>query len=157
MLSLQRLHYLIVAACVAINLFPRGQTLSFLASPAYRLGRHAVSSAWPVRSVVASLDMAANNVEILAEDDNGEDEVVEPGQMRVSEIKAELDMRSISYNDCFDKESLVERLKEARAMGKADPSILEKFNRQKVSVNAGIFAAVVPLNLLPKQIFCANI
>jgi hypothetical protein len=68
---------------VFINLSPSGQTLSFLASPAYRLGRHAVSIAWHVRSVVASLDMSADNVEILAEDDNGEDEVVKPGQMRV--------------------------------------------------------------------------
>jgi hypothetical protein len=39
---------------------------------------------------------------------------------------------------------LVERLKEARAVGKAYPSILEKFNRQKVSVKAGAFAAVAP-------------
>lgn len=52
--------------------------------------------------------------------------------MRVSEIKSELDLRGISYADCFDKESLVLRLEEARATGKADPSILEKFNKQKL-------------------------
>ena len=35
--------------------------------------------------------------------------------MRVSEIKAELQQRSVDFTDCFDKESLVQRLQEARA------------------------------------------
>ena len=64
-------------------------------------------------------------------DEEGEDEV-EPGKLRISEIKAELDLRGISYADCFDKESLILRLQEARATGKADPRILEKFNKQKL-------------------------
>lgn len=63
------------------------------------------------------------------DDKEEEEEEVEPGKMRVSEIKAELDLRQIDYSDCFDKESLVERLNEARATGRADPSILEKFNK----------------------------
>jgi hypothetical protein len=49
-----------------------------------------------------------------------------------SEIKAELDMRQISYTDCFDKESLVERLAEARSTGKANPTIIDTFNKQKL-------------------------
>jgi hypothetical protein len=61
-----------------------------------------------------------------------EDEESEPGKMRVSEIKAELSMRGIDYMDCFDKESLVLRLNEARATGKADPSILKEFNKRKL-------------------------
>jgi len=65
-------------------------------------------------------------------DDADDEEEVEPGKMRVSEIKAELDLRGISWADCFDKEALVLRLEEARATGKADPSILEKFNKQKL-------------------------
>jgi hypothetical protein len=64
--------------------------------------------------------------------DNEDEEEVPPGQMRVSEIKAELDLRQISYTDCFDKESLVERLTEARATGKANPEIIDKFNKQKI-------------------------
>lgn len=63
---------------------------------------------------------------------DGDDEEVEPGKMRVSEIKSELDMRGIKYTDCFDKESLVERLQEARAAGRADPSILNEFNKKKL-------------------------
>ena len=69
---------------------------------------------------------------MLQDDDDDEEEQVPPGQMRVSEIKAELDLRGISYADCFDKESLADRLIEARATGKADPAILDKFNRSKI-------------------------
>eukprot|EP00977_Amphora_coffeiformis_P001906 scaffold362_cov176-Amphora_coffeaeformis.AAC.32 len=68
----------------------------------------------------------------MLQDDDDEEEQVPPGQMRVSEIKAELDLRGISYADCFDKESLADRLVEARATGKANPEILDKFNRQKI-------------------------
>jgi len=69
---------------------------------------------------------------IDAFDDDDDEEEVEPGKMRVSEIKAELELREVPYADCFDKESLVKRLEEARAAGRADPSILEKFNKQKL-------------------------
>ena len=39
----------------------------------------------------------------------------EPGKMRVAEIKSELDLRGITYSDCFDKESLAQKLVKARA------------------------------------------
>lgn len=65
-------------------------------------------------------------------DDEGEDDHAPPGEMRVSEIKAELDLRKVSYNDCFDKDALVERLMEARATGKANPEILDTFNKQNL-------------------------
>ena len=64
-----------------------------------------------------------------------EDENVEPGKMRVSEIKGELELRGIGFDDCFDKESLVKRLEDARATGKADPSMLEEFNKRKLEEN----------------------
>jgi hypothetical protein len=70
---------------------------------------------------------------MLLEDDN--EDIIEPGKMRVSEIKSELDMRGVSYKDCFDKESLVERLRESRATGKADPKILIEFNKKKLEEN----------------------
>jgi hypothetical protein len=59
-------------------------------------------------------------------------EVVVPGKMRASEIKAELDIRKVGYEDCFDMESLTQRLQEARDSGKADPTILDRFNKRKV-------------------------
>ncbi len=65
-------------------------------------------------------------------DDGDIEEFVEPGTMRVSEIRSELEMRGIDYFDCFDKESLAERLIEARATGKANPEIIEKFNKAKL-------------------------
>lgn len=43
------------------------------------------------------------------------------GEMRVKEIKDELHEKAIDFSDCFDKESLVRRLKEARE-GKVAPS-----------------------------------
>jgi hypothetical protein len=66
------------------------------------------------------------------DDEDDEHEDVAPNMMRVSEIKAELDLRDVSYKDCFDKESLVQRLEEARATGKANPKIIETFNKQKL-------------------------
>mmetsp|Transcript_53650 Transcript_53650/g.64702 ORF Transcript_53650/g.64702 Transcript_53650/m.64702 type:complete len:229 (-) Transcript_53650:308-994(-) len=82
------------------------------------------------------LQMSSPSIENKNNDDDEEDEdEVEPGQMRVSEIKAELDMRGVKYDDCFDKDSLVVRLKSARSGGKADPSILENFNKQRLEAN----------------------
>lgn len=76
----------------------------------------------PWRGMRTSLRMSNTNVE-------DDDELVEPGQLKVSEIKAELKMRGVNFSDCFDKDSLVERLREARSTGKADPSILDEFNK----------------------------
>lgn len=62
--------------------------------------------------------------------DDDDDE--EPGKMKVSEIKAELNLRGVLFNDCFDKEALVSRLHEARQSGRANPEILNRFNKEKV-------------------------
>jgi len=48
--------------------------------------------------------------------------------MTVDEIVSELSLRGINYDDCTKKTSLINRLKESRATGRADPSILDKFN-----------------------------
>ena len=64
------------------------------------------------------------------DDEDDDDEVVEPGEMKLSEIKAELNMRSVDFADCFDKDSMVQKLRNARASGKADPSILKDFNNK---------------------------
>jgi hypothetical protein len=90
------------------------------------VGSRACSSATRTTTAIFS-----STAEPTRPDDDDEEEV-EPGKMRVSEIKAELDLREVSYTDCFDKESLVQRLQEARATGKADPSILQKFNKQNL-------------------------
>lgn len=66
-------------------------------------------------------------------DEEDDEEEVEPGKMRVSEITAELRLRGVEFSDCFDKESLVARLTEARASGKANPDIIDSFNKQKVT------------------------
>ena len=84
----------------------------------------------PFRSLVTLSSLGLAKVRLTTNLQSGGDDEDEmgPGNMRVSEIKAELQLRGITYADCFDKESLVARLNNARASGKADPSILEKFN-----------------------------
>lgn len=56
--------------------------------------------------------------------DTGSGQVDDPSTMRLGEIQAELKQRNISYADCFDKESLVKRLKDARD-GSVKPSVKE--------------------------------
>lgn len=66
------------------------------------------------------------------DDIDGDDDLDEPGTMRVAEIKSELGLRAVDHSDCFDKEALVQRLREARVAGRADPSILDRFNKQRL-------------------------
>lgn len=66
-------------------------------------------------------------------DNEGEEEEVDAGSMRISEIKAELRLRDVDFSDCFDRESLAQKLRIARTRGRANPSIVDKFNRQRVS------------------------
>jgi len=44
-----------------------------------------------------------------------DDSLPEPSSMRIKEIKNELNDKGISFKDCFDKDSLVERLIDARS------------------------------------------
>ena len=81
--------------------------------------------------VTTHVGLSDPKIEVIVGDDDEED-LVAPNNMRVSEIKAELNLRGIDYTDCFDKESLAARLDEARATGEADPKIIEKFNKQKI-------------------------
>jgi hypothetical protein len=74
----------------------------------------------------------SSDVESLFNHNNEDDEDVGPGEMRLSEIKSELEMRGIDFSDCFDKEALGERLLEARASGRANPEIIHKFNKVKL-------------------------
>ena len=72
-------------------------------------------------------------VEIGPTDDDVEPAL--PGEMKISEIKGELDLRMVSYTDCFDRQSLEIRLNDARSSGKSDPSIIDKFNKQNLDAN----------------------
>jgi hypothetical protein len=87
--------------------------------------------------VLASNDGSSSSVDDDNHDDDQESEqqqeqVAAPNQMKISEIKAELDLRQVDYDDCFDKESLAARLQLARAQGRADPQILNQFNKQNL-------------------------
>mmetsp|Transcript_10054 Transcript_10054/g.14211 ORF Transcript_10054/g.14211 Transcript_10054/m.14211 type:complete len:234 (+) Transcript_10054:61-762(+) len=83
---------------------------------------------------------STNSLRLSTKDDNedldgDDDEDVDPGELRVSEIKSELKLRNIDFSDCFDKESLATKLRDARAKGKSDPTIIDQFNRQHIEKN----------------------
>lgn len=48
----------------------------------------------------------------------------------MGELKAELDLRKISYEGLFEKEELARQLADARKAGRADPTLLDEFNKQ---------------------------
>lgn len=50
------------------------------------------------------------------------------GDLTVDELKAELEMRSIDYSNVITKNDLLRLLREARVTGKADPSIVDRWN-----------------------------
>lgn len=50
-------------------------------------------------------------------------ETDDPSVMRVSELRQELQRREIDFSDCFDKESLIVRLQEARRSGTAAATV----------------------------------
>jgi len=63
-----------------------------------------------------SVRLATSNSNCCSSMNNkqGENDLPDPSNMRISEIKSELKELKVSCNDCFDKESICERLKEAR-------------------------------------------
>lgn len=73
---------------------------------------------------------------VVEADDDVDDDPPLPGQMKISEIKSELDLRKISHTDCFDRESLELRLIDARSSGKADPSMIDEFNKRNLEASA---------------------
>mmetsp|Transcript_45186 Transcript_45186/g.109353 ORF Transcript_45186/g.109353 Transcript_45186/m.109353 type:complete len:206 (+) Transcript_45186:68-685(+) len=101
----------------------------------------AVSSAfqpqsfWRQAPTLSSRQQASTMYMSSAPVDDEDDEEMEPGKMRVSEIKAELDLREVDYSDCFDKDSLEKKLEEARVTGKANPDVVDKFNKQRLEDN----------------------
>ena len=52
--------------------------------------------------------------------------------MRASEIKAELNLRKVKYDDLFEKDELASRLARARIAGRADPDLLDTFNKASI-------------------------
>lgn len=50
--------------------------------------------------------------------------------MSIDEIKAELELRGVEYQDCISKNELVQRLIETRVSGKANPDILKSMQKQ---------------------------
>lgn len=56
------------------------------------------------------------------------DRQLDISSMTIDEIKSELDLRNVNYDDCISKSQLVDKLTQSRLKGKADPSIIDQFN-----------------------------
>jgi len=87
-----------------------------------------VVSPWRGCSRVSDPRLEPRHCVVLASEDDSYTNCL---KMKVSEIKAELDMRKISYDGLFEKEEYARLLADARATGRADPTILEDFNNKE--------------------------
>ena len=117
-----------------------------LASVVCALGLHAGGLVLPSRPRPAATSRAA--VRMASADSGAAFEAFEKARaMSVSEIKAELDLRGISYAGLFEKSELARALADSRSSGRANPEILDNFNRQKMEKMMDENAGVVDIDL----------
>jgi len=126
--------FLFVATATTTSAF-----IPIKAQPQHLTNSPCSSSSWGIaqtrlQQYKTILHMGVSNtiIDVTDDDEEDEEELVEAGSMRISEIKSELKLRNVDFSDCFDKESLVNKLEDARKSGKADPSIVDKFNKQSL-------------------------
>ena len=101
-----------------------GQIVSFLVAVAVAEAFVPPLRGLPTTTPTSTIALRVGGETIDAEVDyfyDDEDEI-DPSQMKVSEIKGELDARKVDYSDCFEKTELEKRLLQARA----DPSKFQK-------------------------------
>ena len=84
----------------------------------------------PRASCQTLLKTASDDAGASLNDDDDDEEAI-PGKMRVGEIKAELDLRGVTYAGVFERPELEALLLKARVEGKARPEILDTFNQQR--------------------------
>jgi len=122
-----------------------------LTSVVCALGLHAGGLALPSRPAATTRPAATSRAAVRMADpaDSGAAfEAFEKARaMSVSEIKAELDLRGISYAGLFEKSELARALADSRSSGRANPEILDNFNRQKMEKMMDEDAGVVDIDL----------
>lgn len=64
---------------------------------------------------------------------NGSDGNMKENMMTVDEIKAELELRGVDYSECLSRQEMIDKLIASRAVGRANPSIIDKFNEASMS------------------------
>jgi hypothetical protein len=50
-------------------------------------------------------------------------------KMSIDELTSELELRKVNYDDCVSKKELAAKLTQSRLEGRADPSIIDNFNK----------------------------
>lgn len=114
--------------------------ISVPAPSSARLASRAATSLLPSTSIYHAFYqryISFNSLLAAASDGAGasmnddDDEEAIPGKMKVGEIKAELDLRGVTYAGVFERSDLETLLLKARMEGKARPEILDTFNQQR--------------------------
>ena len=118
-----------------------------LASVVCALGLRAVGLTLPTRPAAVTHHAATRAAVRMADPADSEAAFDKARAMSVSEIKAELDLRGISYTGLFEKSELARALAESRSQGLADPEILDRFNREKMERMMDEDAGVVDIDL----------
>ncbi|VEU39656.1 unnamed protein product [Pseudo-nitzschia multistriata] len=107
----------------------------------HRIGLANRRSANPADASPAALFLSADT-----ESTGGEEQLAtmikEVSGMRVSELKAELGERGVDFSDCFDKESMVEKLASARVNGVGEDDNDYEHQSGESGENTGDAAAV---------------
>ncbi|CAM9784549.1 unnamed protein product [Phaeothamnion confervicola] len=99
----------------------RASLLVLLAVPSYAFFPSGPAFSW--RRPKTSLSMSSAE---------GGDKRTPVKDMKTSEIKSELAVRGIPFEDCFEKSELVQRLEFARSQGRADPNLVSEFNKRSM-------------------------
>ena len=125
---------------------------NMLASVVCALGLHAGGLVLPSRPAATTRPAATSRAAVRMADPDADAgaafEAFEKARaMKVSEIKAELDLRGISYAGLFEKSELARALADSRSSGRANPEILDNFNRQKMEKMMDENAGVVDIDL----------
>jgi thioredoxin len=87
-------------------------------------GSKDIACGWRCNDNVVSLRRAPLQVQVQSSAGKNQ-ESLPVASMRIRDIQTELRNRRVSYDDCFDKESLVKRLQEARELGVTQQSFQE--------------------------------
>ena len=73
-------------------------------------------------------------------------------ELTIGELTAELDLRGVDYSDCVEADELRSKLTEARLSGRADPALIDKFNRNRAEAMMDPTKAVDPTKLTAEEL-----
>lgn len=108
--------FLFLLAILSCFVLSNRVVASFVGLPHSSVRTHRVKNLYPFQldRVSKSTVLSSAFTDASSQDASSPTLVPDPSSMSVKEIKQELKSMEISFSDCFDKDSLIERLKDAR-------------------------------------------